>query len=328
MNNSKKSIAVIGSGAWGTAIAKVASVNASGVIIISQNQDVIDDINHYSENKLYLPDISLSGNITASDDITMTDNVDVIFIAVPSQYVRAIFTHLRDAKIKSPVVICSKGIEKESLMLMSEVAHEVIPDNKVAILSGPNLAMEVALHKPSATTIASNDSGLAYLASSIVRNENFTPYTCNDMITNQIAGATKNIIAIASGLIIGRDLGENARAAVITKGISEIAKLSVAKGGKPETIFGYGGIGDVLLTCNSVKSRNTSLGIELAQNHGLANILGHRVTVAEGVDSAKSVSELAHKLKINMPICRAINDLLYNNLSIDKAISDIIKAYD
>jgi glycerol-3-phosphate dehydrogenase (NAD(P)+) len=324
----KKSIAVIGSGAWGTAIASVASYNCSDVIIISQNQDVIDDINHYSENKLYLPGISLSSNITSSDDITMVDNVDVIFIAVPSQYVRAIFTHLRDAKIKLPIVICSKGIEKETLMLMSEIASEVIPENGVAILSGPNLAMEVALHKPSATTIASSDVNLAHLVSSIIGNENFTPYISDDMITNQIAGSAKNIIAIASGLIIGRDLGENARATVITKGISEIAKLSVAKNGKLETIFGYGGIGDILLTCNSIKSRNTSLGIELAQNHGLENILEHRISVAEGVDSAKSVSQLAIKLKVSMPICSTINDLLYNNLDIDKAIANILTSYD
>lgn len=326
--NNKKNAAVIGSGAWGTAIAKILSYNCDNVIMISKNQDVIDGINHYSENKLYLPNISLSDNVTSSDDITIINDVDIIFVVVPSQNVRMVFNHLRDTNIRLPIVICSKGIEKESLMLMSEIAQDVIPDNKIVILSGPNLALEVALNKPSVTVIASCHQNLAYFVSSIVRNNNFIPHISDDIITNQIAGASKNIIAIASGLIIGKDLGENAKSILITRGISEINKLSVAKGGKFENIFGFGAIGDIILTCNSIKSRNTSLGIELARNNVLENIIGHRITVAEGVDSAKSVVELAKKLNIKMPICSAINNLLNNNLNIDDAIHAILNKND
>jgi len=323
--NNKKSVAIIGSGAWGTALSKVVSPNVKDVLIISQNQEVIECINNYSNNKLYLPDIYLPDNITASDDILLVDRADVIFIVVPSQYVRHTLLRLKEINSKYSMVICSKGIEKDSLMLMSEVAHEILPGIDISILSGPNLALEVALNKPSSTTIAAEDPVIANMVSEIVRSDNFIPEISDDLITNQICGAAKNILAIASGIIIGRELGENARASMITRGISEIRDLAIAKGGKEKTIFGYGGLGDILLTCNSAKSRNTSLGIELAKSKSLKDVLQDKITIAEGVESSRSVVALAKKLNVNMPICSTINGLLHENLDIDIAVNNILK---
>ncbi len=315
-----RKIAIIGSGSWGTALANLISVNVQEAIIISSNLEVIKDINHNSKNDAYLPNIYLASNVSATNNISIIKQVEMIFIVVPAKHVRTVLTEIRNLAVKVPIIICSKGLEQDSLLLMSEVVEEILPEVMVAILSGPNLALEVAQHKPSATTIASLDLSLANEVASLLKTPNFIPFISKDIITNQICGAAKNILAIASGIFMGKNLGENARATLITRGIVEINNLAHKKGGHKEGILSLGGIGDIFLTCNSVKSRNTSLGMELVKNKNLDEILKKRNSVAEGVYAAQSIYELAQKLEVSMPICATIYQLIAKKINIDQAI--------
>jgi glycerol-3-phosphate dehydrogenase (NAD(P)+) len=316
----QKKIAIIGSGSWGTALANLIALNAKEAIIISSNLEVIKDINHNSKNDAYLPNIFLASNVSATNNISIIKQVEMIFIVVPAKHVRTVLNEIRNLSVNAPLIICSKGLEQDSLLLMSEVVEEILPQSKVAILSGPNLALEVAQNKPSATTIACLDLALANEVVNILKNPNFIPFISKDIITNQICGAAKNILAIASGIFMGKNLGENARATLITRGIVEINHLAHKKGGHKEGILSLGGIGDIFLTCNSIKSRNTSLGMELVKNKDLNDILSKRSSVAEGVYAAQSIYELAQKLEVSMPICNAIYDLIARKINIDQAI--------
>jgi glycerol-3-phosphate dehydrogenase (NAD(P)+) len=254
----------------------------------------------------------------------MANKSTMVLVAVPAQHFRMVAQQLKQINFTGHLVICCKGIEQGSLKLMSEIASEVIPEALVAILSGPNFAHEIAANLPAAATIAASNLELAQLLANKFSGSHFRVYSSNDMISSQICGAAKNVLAIACGISIGKNFGENARAALITRGIAEIKRLAIAKGGDLKTIMGLSGVGDIILTCNSPRSRNTSVGIELAHGKKLANILKDRITVAEGIHTAKSITDLAKVLKINMPIAEAINDILYNEGNVDKMINDLL----
>ena len=321
-----KRIGIIGAGAWGTAMALVAARAGLKVTIQAREAIVVDTINEKHENQAFLPSVKLDPAIRATTEVVEAVNdVDAVLLTAPSQFFREAIGNLKDSLGKSiPAIICTKGIENNSLALMSEIVEEVLPGTPVAVLSGPTFASEVAAGKPTAVTLACSDSKIAARLSNSLGSSRFRPYWSSDIIGAQIGGAVKNVLAIGCGILEGRGLGDNARAALITRGLVEIIRLGLAKGAKSETLMGLCGAGDLVLTCNAMQSRNFSLGVGLGKNENLLDIINARTSVAEGVTNASSVSELARSLKIDMPICFAVDEVLNNSADIDSTIQGLL----
>ncbi len=315
-------IGVVGSGSWGTALALVAYRAGNDVSIWSRNNDICLEINKQHSNNKYLPDINLPLEITASLNLSDFIDKDALLLSIPAQHVRLLCHDLKKDNISKEkiLIICAKGIEQNSLKLISEVIKEILPHNPIAVLSGPNFALEVAKDLPAISSIACEDQDLAkYLAKNLT-STNFRIYPNDDIIGSQIIGAAKNVLAIATGITIAKNLGENAKSAIFSRGISEIVKLILAKNGKIETLFSPAGIGDLNLTCSSATSRNTSYGIAIAQGK---KTLGNNLV--EGFYTADSITMLAKSLKVNMPIAELIYKITHENYPLDKAIEDLLK---
>lgn len=328
MNASSVHVGVISAGAWGTALAVIANRSGSRVTLYSANANVRDCIINKRTNDTYLPDIFIDPNIVVTDDVTKVAACDFVIIAIPSQHMRSTCIWLSDQIDTSvPLVIATKGIERGSLALMSEVVSAILPKNPVAVLSGPNFAAEAAQRLPTATTIACQDEQIASHIIYGIGGKYFRPYHTDDVIGTQIGGAVKNVIAIACGIAMGRGFGENARAAIITRGIAEMTRLCLFKGGRQETLMGLSGIGDLMLTCCSATSRNTALGLELGQmQRPIQTILASRQKrLAEGVATSDSVTELARKIGISMPICSAVREILYEDKDINEVIQHLLE---
>lgn len=323
-----KRIAVIGAGAWGTAIAAAAERAGSDVTLWARETEVVEAINNHHENTVFLAGIPLSPSIKATDDLAPIIASDALFLVVPSQFLGGMCKQLKEAGLpaSTPLVLCSKGIERGTLRLMTEVVEEVLPENPLAVMSGPTFASEVAKGLPASVTIACEDKALRKQLSSAVRSPSFKVYKSDDLIGAEIGGAMKNVIAIACGIVEGSGLGKNAIAALITRGLREMERLCVAKGGRPETLMKLCGVGDLILTCNSHESRNNSLGYALGKGQTLEDIMGQRRTVAEGVDSAESVVALARSLDLELPICVAVNRIVHGRADIKKTIEDLIRS--
>lgn len=325
-----KRIGIIGGGAWGTALALVARRAGLDVVVQAREAEVVDAINQTHENPVFLPGVALDKGIRAT--VSIADAIegdggaaDAVVLTVPAQFQRAAMAELADSiKPNVPAVICAKGIEQETGALMSEIAADVLPQTPVLVLSGPTFAAEVAAGLPAAVTLASEDLELAEQMSNAMAGPRFRIYRSDDPIGAQVGGAVKNVLAIGCGIVEGRGLGDNARAALITRGLAEIVRLGTAKGAKAETLMGLCGVGDLMLTCNAMQSRNFSLGVALGRGEVLADILGARASVAEGVFSAASVSQLAARLKIDMPICLAVDGILNHFADIDASIEGLL----
>ncbi|WP_417454965.1 NAD(P)H-dependent glycerol-3-phosphate dehydrogenase [Kiloniella sp.] len=320
-----KKIGVLGSGAWGTALAAVAAEAGNDVILWSRNKNVVSDINNEHENKLYLKGADLNPRITATTETSNLQNCDVLLLVVPSQHLGSVLKASKDQiNPNTPLVLCTKGVEIKSGLLMTEMIAEILPKNPLAVLSGPTFAIEVANKLPTAVTLACADENLGKSLSLTLNNRSFRIYQSLDPIGAEIGGAVKNVIAIACGIVEGKKLGDNARAALITRGLSEIVKLGLAKGGRRETLMGLSGMGDLTLTCTATQSRNYALGKALGEGISIENYLKGRITVAEGLSSSKSVTKLAQKLSIDMPICHAVCDILHNDADIDATIAQLL----
>lgn len=319
-------IGIIGGGAWGTALALVARRAELDVMIQAREEDVVAAINDIQENTTFLPGVTLDRSILATPAIADTAKfADALLLTVPAQFLRAAMTELADTITPgTPIIICAKGIEQDTGALMSEIAAEVLLETPVLVLSGPTFAAEVAAGLPAAVTLASDDGALAEQVSDALAGPHFRIYRSDDPIGAQIGGAVKNVLAIGCGIVEGRGLGDNARAALITRGLAEIVRLGQAKGAKAETLMGLCGIGDLVLTCNAMQSRNFSLGVALGKGEALADILDARTSVAEGVFSAASVSQLAIGLKVDMPLCLAIDGILNHFADIDATIEGLL----
>lgn len=320
-------VGVAGGGAWGTALSIIANRAGSKVTLGTRNRNVIQSINLHRTNDVYLPSVFIDPSITVTEELSLVCQSDVIILAMPSHCVRAVCIALSDLLSKEvPVIIASKGIERGSLSLMSEVAKAILPHNPIGIISGPNFADEAAKGLPAATTIACDDTSLWEMLQHSIGGKLFRPYMTDDIIGTQIGGAVKNVIAIACGIATGKEMGENARAALITRGFAEMSRLCIAKGGKYETLMGLSGLGDLILTCGSPKSRNMSFGIAIGQGKNKEEIMTSRGrTAIEGVVSAESIVKLARKYNISMPICEAVNHLLYKNASVDLLIETLLQ---
>jgi glycerol-3-phosphate dehydrogenase (NAD(P)+) len=286
---------------------------------------VVESINSKNENTLFLEGTKLPKALKATGKLEDLKDVEAIFTVTPSQFMAATCEQLKAIGLNKniPLVLCSKGVDQQSLKLMSEVTEEILP-NPVAVLSGPTFADEVADGLPASVTLACKDKKLAEKLAKMLRHRMFKIYTTNDMVGAQISGSVKNVLAIACGIAAGRNLGQNAQAALITGGLAEIRRLCIAKGGRSETIMGLCGLGDVILTCGSPKSRNMSLGMALGQGQTLKEYMAGRKTVAEGVYSADSVTRLAKKMGVSMPICEAVQRILHESVSIETIAEELI----
>lgn len=310
---------VVGGGAWGTALAASARRAGRDVVLWAREREVVDAINRAHENPLFLPGIRLDPAIRATE--ALDEPADAILLVVPSQHLRSVAERL-DAR--GPVLICAKGIEQTTLRLMTEVAAEAMPKARLAVLSGPTFAAEVARGLPTAVTLAANDLSLGKAFIAALGTRTFRPYLSDDPIGAEIGGAVKNVLAIACGIVVGRKLGDNARAALVTRGLAEMVRLAVAKGGRAETLMGLSGLGDLVLTCTALQSRNFSLGVALGEGKRLADILASRRSIAEGVDSAASVTALARRLGVEMPIAAAVDAILHRGAEIDPTIESLL----
>lgn len=318
-------IAVIGAGAWGTALAMVAVRSGCTVSLWAREDEVVQSIRSDRRNALFLPDYEIDGAVAPTTDLAAAvADAELVLLVTPAQHVRAMAMQLAGLPHLPPLVICAKGIDLETGQLMTEVVEEALPRHPTSVLSGPTFAAEVAADLPTALTVGCMERGLAETVADLLGATRFRIYMSHDPVGVEIGGAVKNVIAIACGVIVGAGLGENARAAVVTRGLAEVIRLAIAKGGKPPTLSGLSGIGDMMLTCNSFQSRNMSLGAELGNGRTLEEIMAERQTVAEGVWTAAAVNRLAAQLKIDMPICQAMHAVLHEGLGVQQMIDRLL----
>jgi glycerol-3-phosphate dehydrogenase (NAD(P)+) len=309
------SVAVIGAGSWGTTVAAVIGGRVP-TALWSRDAELARSINRKHENARYLPGIELPPMLRGTADLEAACNdASVVVMAVPSHGFRAVLGQAATAIGPDvPVVSVSKGVERDTLLRMTEVVHDVLPAGRagpVAVLTGPNLAREVAEGQPAASVVACEDLDAATLLQRLFMTHMFRVYTNPDVVGCEIAGALKNVIAIAVGIAVGLGYGDNAQAALVTRGLAEIARLGVALGGQPLTFAGLAGVGDLVATCTSAQSRNRSVGFELGRGRTLDEIIGEMDMVAEGVRSTAAVLELAARTGVEMPIATIVGAVLY-----------------
>ena len=319
-------VGVLGAGGWGTALAILANRAGSDVTLWTRNDLVIDSIQRKRTNEPYLSGVFLDPSITISNNLRESCRKDMLIIAIPAQALRTLCITMSDMlEPHVPLILACKGIELGSLALMTEITRSILPTNPVAVLSGPNFAKEAADGQPTATTLACEHSHIGERICDTIGGRMFRPYLTDDVIGTQIGGAVKNVIAIACGIAVGMGMGENARAALITRGLAEISRLAKVKGGRQSTLMGLSGIGDLMLTCSSLQSRNMSLGHSLGKGTITAESLaGHGKGLTEGVATAESIFELSMKLGVAMPICTTTHRILSNTISVKDGISELL----
>ena len=314
-------LGVIGSGAWGTALAKGFSNNFDSVHMYAIEQDVIDDINTENINKRYLPNVILPNNIHASNKLVDITECNIILLVVPTQHIREIVKKIKQINSKSYMLICSKGLEISTKELISGVIKEELGNKiKLGVLTGPSFAKDLSNGLPTTFTLAMDNIEDAKYLADILKNNYIKNYYTNDVLGSQVGGAIKNVIAIGAGIISGANLGHNALAGFITRSTKEIEKLCIFFGGKRETVYGLSGLGDLILTCTSENSRNFSLGIEIGKNGYYKGVLENNKGIAEGYYTAKAINGLIKEHNLDMPICEEIYKICYENQTVNNAI--------
>ena len=324
MPNTDLKIAVLGSGAWGTALAQLIS-KKSEVLMWVKEKSVKVEINQNHQNTKYLPNIKLSKNIISTNNLEDLEAADIIFLTIPVQYMSSILKKIRKIIKRNVIfVCCSKGIEMNTLKLPSQIVASYFPKQSIAVLSGPNFAEEVSRNMPSATLVASNKIAVSKKIASLVQTKLFRPYVSDDVTGSQIAGATKNVYAIACGVVEGKKFGKNAVASIISRSFAEISRINKSMKAKPETLSGLSGMGDLVLTCSSKKSRNFKLGLDLASGMSLSSIIKKNSSIAEGVFTARALKQMSLKKKLNLPIAETVYQILYRKKNIDHAIDELL----
>ena len=315
-----------GGGAWGTALACVAArTHAFDIPIYVHEPETAENINQRRENVDFLPGQSLPDNLQAAISPNVLADCDCVLMVTPAQFARSVIADLSAIlPASSMLVLCAKGVERGSLKFMSQLASEYLPKNRLAVLSGPSFAKDVAAGLPTAVTLATSDSARGEELCQILERPGFRPYLSDDILGAEIGGAVKNVLAIACGIVVGKKLGESARAALTSRGFAEMQRLGLALGAKPETLTGLSGLGDLVLTCASTSSRNFSLGLALGEGRRAKDILSQRLSVSEGATSAEAVCALAERAQTNMPICTAVDDILAGRRAVDDAIQDLM----
>ncbi|NCU16371.1 NAD(P)H-dependent glycerol-3-phosphate dehydrogenase [Pallidibacillus pasinlerensis] len=326
---SLENITVLGAGSWGTALGIVLADNGHNVRLWSYNEEQVNEINNLKTNENYLPGIQLQENIRAYVDLqTALKDVETIVIAVPTKAIREVVQKVSKI-IKTPktlVHVC-KGIEPDTLKRVSEIIREEMPDDlmkDLVVLSGPSHAEEVSRRQPTTVAVSSENIAAAEYVQDLFMNNNFRVYTNEDIVGVEIGGALKNIIALAAGISDGLGYGDNAKAALITRGLAEITRLGTKMGANPLTFLGLTGIGDLIVTCTSVHSRNWRTGNALGKGQSLEEILAEMGQVVEGVRTTKAAVQLAEKYNVTMPISSILYKVLFENLKPKEAVDELM----
>ncbi|MFO1059720.1 MAG: NAD(P)H-dependent glycerol-3-phosphate dehydrogenase [Dongiaceae bacterium] len=318
-------IAVIGAGAWGTALAIAARRAGAPVLLWARRPVRPAALAATRTNAAYLPEVPLDPAIAVAADPAALADAGILLLAVPAQHLRATLLVLAPAlPPAAPLVLCAKGIERGTLLLPGEVVDAVLPGRRWAVLSGPTFAAEVARGLPTAITLAAADPDLAAGLAAAIGSATFRPYAAADPTGAMLGGALKNVLAIACGIVMGRRLGDNARAALTARGLAELMRLGRAKGADPATLMGLAGLGDLVLTCTSRQSRNLSLGIALGEGAGLAQALAGARGVVEGAATAGAAVALAARLGVELPIARAVDAVLNAGAEIDATVAALL----
>jgi len=317
---------VVGAGAWGTALADLLTRNGHDVLLWAYEPDVVESINKKHENVRFLGGNSLAPALKATSDIERAvDGAELITLATPSHVTRSIVRSAAKSISRSaPIVVASKGIEKGTLSLMTEVAEQEIGGATVVALSGPSFAKEVVTCQPTAVVVASGDEEAAAIAQRAFSSAYFRAYTHTDVIGVELGGALKNVMAVATGIAEGLGLGFNARAALVTRGLAEMTRLGLALGAEQSTFAGLAGLGDLVLTCTGSLSRNRAVGVEVGKGKTLDEVLRGKETVAEGVVTAQSARELAAREGVEMPIVDTVNRVLFEGQPARSAIAALM----
>jgi glycerol-3-phosphate dehydrogenase (NAD(P)+) len=320
--NGPARIGVIGGGAWGTALAQVAAAGGEKTLLWARESEVVEAVNAAHENRLFLAGIPLNPAIRATGSLDDLLNCGALLVVTPAQHMRSVLAAM--PRMKTPLVLCAKGMEEATTKLMHDVAREEQPDAPIAVLSGPTFAHEVAAGLPAAVTLAVEDEAMGERLRTRLARPSFRPYLSADVIGAEIGGAVKNVLAIACGVVEGRRLGLNARAALISRGFAEMTRFGLARGARAETLAWLSGLGDLVLTCSSTSSRNFSLGKGLGEGRAAAELLADRRTIAEGAYTAPVLQRAAGEAGVDMPIVAAVNALLSGEASVEEVLERLL----
>jgi glycerol-3-phosphate dehydrogenase (NAD(P)+) len=319
--------AIIGAGGWGTALAGLWAKDGRQIVLWGHNADRMTRMQKTRENSDYLPGLQLPDSVQITSELGDCADADLIVFAAPSTALRNIAVNLAKIIGLTPVGLlsCTKGIEHGSGMRMSEILHETFPENKIAVLSGPNLATEVASGLPTATVVACDDGDYAATLQTTLGSSRFRIYTSMDVVSIELGGALKNVFAIAAGISDGLGLGDNAKAALVTRSLAELVRFGVAMGGTANAFYGLSGAGDLMLTCYSEHSRNHDVGRRLGRGESLVEITSSMKMVAEGIPTARSAWECARRLNLATPITDQVYSILYKQKKPAAALEELLK---
>ena len=322
-------ITVFGTGSFGTALANVLAENGHSVLMWGKNENTVDEINQSHQNKRYLKDVTLNETIKATSQLEQAVNFsDIFLIALPTKAIRNVVTEIdQQNKTKKTFIHVAKGIENETFKRVSEMIEDSVSKNHkngVGVLSGPSHAEEVVIKQPTTVAASSKDEHISKLIQDLFMNDYLRVYTNNDLIGVELGGALKNNIAVASGIVAGMGYGDNAKAALMTRGLAEISRLGEKLGADPMTFLGLGGIGDLIVTCTSTHSRNYTLGYKLGKGKTTEEALNEMNMVVEGIYTTNSVYHLAKSQNVDMPITNALYKVLFEDKPVKDSVKDLM----
>lgn len=319
------SISILGAGSWGTAVGVMLAKNGHSVRMWSHNEEKCYDLKKYRENKPYLPGVEIPQNIEFTSDISTCQNTDITIIAVPSHAMRETARKFRPYTKEGQIILnISKGLEDDTHYTISQILRDELPDCEIAVMSGPSHAEEVARGIPTTNVISAQSEECAEKIQDTIMNPSFRVYTNPDMLGVELGGALKNVIALCAGILDGLNLGDNSKAALMTRGIVEIARLGTAMGANPETFYGLSGIGDLIVTCTSIHSRNRRAGILIGQGKSCDEATAEVNMVVEGIKTCRAAKELAASLNIEMPIVNEAYKVLFEGMPPENTVSNLM----